>query len=245
MKTVIERMQEAGIHTYPVSVPISADHMKLIEWTVGLLCDVTGREECFCPPSDECSLDHPKCDYRELLAAKECLQQIIQPVHRSLNPDRMASYPEAIYLRRWVEEQVRHKNYNGGYGLLEMILSPTRGPKDRWNVGTPEYMPPVSQRDAEVAATVIQWLGTNCGRCFMDAAEKEIGDARKDSKQLEYELHANRWQGRRAIPRDEVLANEVAGHFLKADDPNFSDLSRQIVAAIEAGRTVCEASGAT
>lgn len=53
--------------------------------------------------------------------------------------------------------------------MLARILTPPRpgsyGP----------YYPPLvqpSQRDAEVAATLIQWLGTNVGRAFVDECEE-------------------------------------------------------------------------
>jgi len=40
------------------------------------------------------------------------------------------------------------------------------------------YVPLVSQRDATVAATVIQWLGTNCGGAFIQDVENRIKQER-------------------------------------------------------------------
>jgi hypothetical protein len=47
--------------------------------------------------------------------------------------------------------------------LLELILS------DDVN-GT---VAPLTQRDAMVAATVVQWLGTNCGQSFLHEVRRE------------------------------------------------------------------------
>lgn len=83
--------------------------------------------------------------------------------HESLNEYRLANNPlERAFLEEWKEINKRAPMINHGWGTLEIILS-----SDFNDVQ------PISQRDANVAATVIQWLGTVCGQCFLrDVAER-------------------------------------------------------------------------
>lgn len=39
----------------------------------------------------------------------------------------------------------------------------------------PDALRYVTQRDARVAATIVQWMGTNCGRDFLERAYREAG----------------------------------------------------------------------
>lgn len=75
-------------------------------------------------------------------------------------------YPnsERVYLRHWMKENRGRPSVNGGFGTLELILSnnPNSGPAG------------ITQRDATVAATVITWLGTSCGRGFVHECERKI-----------------------------------------------------------------------
>ncbi len=82
---------------------------------------------------------------------------------------------ERIMLKRWRAENKRVPGTNGGRGVLEIIVSEDN-----------DAAAPLTQRDATVAATVIQWLGTNCGRCFLEQCEREIKTSiekeRRDAK---------------------------------------------------------------
>lgn len=80
--------------------------------------------------------------------------------------------PERIYLAEWKRENKRSPGVNRGYSLIEWILCPD---------GRTEPLP-VSTRDARVAASVIQWLGTNCGLAFMRRCEQKIRQARSLSE---------------------------------------------------------------
>jgi hypothetical protein len=73
---------------------------------------------------------------------------------------------ERIFLKHWRRENKRQAGTNGGYGALELILS-----EDSNCIAAG-----ITQRDATVAATVIQWLGTNCGRSFLRDVEREYQD---------------------------------------------------------------------
>jgi hypothetical protein len=99
--------------------------------------------------------------------------QLLKPIHESRQQKRLRKYdrvnPERIYAalwKQWNKERFGHGQKNG---LLELLLRPD-------GVEWPQV---VSQRDAEVAACVIQWLGTNVGMGFIWEAEKRIDAARE------------------------------------------------------------------
>jgi hypothetical protein len=72
--------------------------------------------------------------------------------HKGLHRYRFGDNPlEKKFADEW-------QRRNGGRGVLDYLLA-----KDN-NRPAGE----VSDRDAEVAATVIQWLGSHVGRCFLD-----------------------------------------------------------------------------
>lgn len=85
---------------------------------------------------------------------------------------------ERVFLRHWREENKRKPGLNGGNGLLELLLSevPNSGGVD------------ICQRDATVAATVIQWLGTNCGQGFLHGVRKEYEEIDKKRNARNYKL---------------------------------------------------------
>jgi len=107
----------------------------------------------YCEEKD-CTVESPKCPERHAQAALKALSDVLEPPHEGLHPGRLVSDPERIYAERWKKENERHAWLNSGYTLVEHLLCPEgqRHP-DR-----------VTFRDAQVAAAVIQWLGTACGR---------------------------------------------------------------------------------
>ena len=97
--------------------------------------------------------------------------------HRGLRQDRIQEEgSEKIFADVWEETNVRRLGTNNGYTALELILNkfnsnihfayPNPNPEDN-------FIPP-TQRDADVASTVIQWLGTKCGACLLFEAENRI-----------------------------------------------------------------------
>lgn len=85
------------------------------------------------------------------------------PPHNSLQQARLNRMPEKVYADYWKKKNERCGGVNHGFTFLEWILAP--------NGDWPEE---VSERDAAVAASIIQWLGTNCGLGFMSECEREI-----------------------------------------------------------------------
>lgn len=146
-----------------------------------------------------CTVQNPQCRDRHAEAALDEIRRLLEPPHISLQPKRRTNDAERIYADRWVKENERRAAINSGFTALEHILLPDgqRVP-DR-----------VSQRDAVVAASVIQWLGTNCGHCFVMQCEKEIEEAR---------VRHSRWKGiehRRDYPevhdQNSVEAEQLVG----------------------------------
>lgn len=90
-----------------------------------------------------------------------------------------SSFPECVFAEKWDEENKRSPGIKGGFGILELLLD-----KKLRTVETVFHSPPpITQRDAFVAATVVQWLGTNCGKWFLEECEKKINKINKRHKE--------------------------------------------------------------
>lgn len=93
--------------------------------------------------------------------------------HEGLRPERNEhNLRERIFSELWADENKRRPGINFGATLLECILDDA--PQGLYNPFNPPLLPKLTQRDAEVAATVIQWLGTNGGECFLGRARRKI-----------------------------------------------------------------------
>lgn len=103
-------------------------------------------------------------DDEDIRAVLDAVDSVIHPEHRSLNPNRLCDPREAIWLRNW---QLEQRNSNNRPSLLHWILTPCMDDRRK------SILCPITQRDAEVAASVIQWLGTNVGLCFVDRCLRE------------------------------------------------------------------------
>jgi len=94
--------------------------------------------------------------------------------HVSLSPQRLkhkCGVAERVFASLWKKENERHNGINSGLALLELLLEQEQTLPGPLKLKIP---PDITQRDAEVAASVIQWLGTNCGCAFIQQAEREI-----------------------------------------------------------------------
>lgn len=119
----------------------------------------------------------------ELIATRPA-PELLPAVHRSAQPHRLRKVKrnqffglpttgnaERIYAAHWLRE-------NKHYHILAHILAPDLPRPFGVHLGPP---PPVSRRDAIVAASVIQWLATNVGHGFILEAERAVG--REDVRQ--------------------------------------------------------------
>lgn len=110
--------------------------------------------------------------------------------HDSNRPERATDLqPERIFLELWKERQVVSSGINHGFGTLELILNtkPVREPVPASSLARTRgqnEIDAVSQRDATVAASVIQWLGTKEGARFIFEAENRMEvQRRRDMKE--------------------------------------------------------------
>jgi len=113
--------------------------------------------------------------------------------------------PERIFLEMWQEECERKPGINGGRGILEILLTP-----EKYDNGYTSTR--ISQRDAKVAASVIQWLGTSCGMGFLIETEKKIQreeakyhiDFYKERSRLEEEHRVAAEERKKKIEMDKI-----------------------------------------
>lgn len=209
-KTFEQRCEETGVYLQPIPVPTLDKLGDALETVYCLVADAAGDCDCY----ESSPGTTAKCHACKLREAAATIQQALDVDHRSLHPERLSNHPERIYLEHWKKQQERSPGINRGYGLLENILSPLR--QQDWKQpmwpGRPryEYHPPISQRDAEVAASVIQWLGTNCGQSLILECERKIKSAqavRSDFNSEQVNFH------RKPVPeesRASILAHEIA-----------------------------------
>lgn len=122
---------------------------------------------------DQCTLENPSCGEMHVRAALEQLRAFLEPAHDSLHHGRQVNQPERLFIQHWQTLNRRDPAVNNGYTALELILHPEG-----------QAMPArrVSQRDAEVAASVIQWLGTSCGKAFLSTVERDIDRQHAESR---------------------------------------------------------------
>lgn len=115
--------------------------------------------------------------------------------HNSNRMDRARDFiAEGIFLELWQEMQVRQVHSNHGFGALDLILNNKMDFAKSIIHGTPmrerlKLIDGYSQRDAYVAASVIQWLGTREGAVFIVEAERRIEEAQKAAAEKFHRVH--------------------------------------------------------
>lgn len=175
-KEVCERCCEAYGDVLRWGATDTDDWYDVFDVRNSFYCPVTGRT---INNPDNIGSVQPDCPRKieHLRAANpnisESQSHLFELDHNSYSPERLRfSAEEAVYLDKWQEENRRKAGINSGYTLLEHILC------------SKEQNPPaiVSQRDAYVAASVIQWLGTNCGLAFMRECEEKIKEVKRNRR---------------------------------------------------------------
>jgi len=173
----------------------------------------------FCDEND-CGPESPKCRDMHAIAALKRLRSVLEPSHEGLHPKQLGSDAERIYAERWKKENERHNWINDGFTLIEHILCPE-------DQRLPDR---VSIRDAQVAAAVVQWLGTACGNCFVRQCENQIESARVERRAWSEFVNYNR----PADPEDLRRAKLLAGRF--ASHPAHDTAVNEIAAALKQER---------
>ena len=187
--------------------------------------------DCDCDWQDGVPTDDTtSCDVCQARRAQRALDQVLDPEWKSCSPERMTNLEERVYVEEWRKENVRHPGINGGYGTLELLLV-KQYRKDLIARHRPVVLH-VTQRDMEVAASIVQWLGTNCGLGFLQRCEERI----KKEKGVQRLFGTNGYGGENVTPAPNMteVAQQIAENFISVDkNPHAVDgLRRAIETAI-------------
>jgi hypothetical protein len=138
------------------------------------------------------SIDYRRTTYRPpsmYCPCSSCLSWRSDPALRELlqsgHPNISCKYinPEKVFADLWEKENERRPGINYGMGILQDLMVTQRepGPKDyavadrmatfKWR----RVAFVVTPRERVIVATVIQWLGTNVGWCFLSRCVEACG----------------------------------------------------------------------
>jgi hypothetical protein len=116
------------------------------------------------------------------IAANGRADRVVGPPapNRGLLSHRLATDPlgmETALAVRWDHECRGSEYVNGGWGILDVLCSEADD-KSSWmglGYGSRKQIIALDDSHRAVAATVIQWLGTNVGLCFLQDAFRDAG----------------------------------------------------------------------
>lgn len=80
---------------------------------------------------------------------------------------------ENAFSSHWIKENKPEAGINQGKGILQNLFYSHVPPQALMFRG--KKLLKITFRDRLIVATVIQWLGTNCGLCFLREALKKAG----------------------------------------------------------------------
>ena len=100
--------------------------------------------------------------------------------HRGLGFDRTLHFwgsapRERVFAEAWQEENDPNQVINCGLGRLYDVVGFSWGPVDPANPRRPSRFYPLRRRDCVIVATVIQWLATNVGFCWLEETLRRAG----------------------------------------------------------------------
>lgn len=79
---------------------------------------------------------------------------------------------EKAFRDRWLKENEPIAYINHGQGILQDLFIEAETPLSMFSKRYVEYIQP---RDRYIVATIIQWLGSNIGWCFLEETLKDCG----------------------------------------------------------------------
>jgi len=106
---------------------------------------------------------------------------------------------EKAFADQWEEENEERRGINYGQGLLQDLFIERRSVLTQWTTV-------ISRRERWIAATVIQWLGTNCGFAFLIRCLNKCGYSIEETTQRD-----NVRNMRSLKERAELLNNQEDG----------------------------------
>ena len=210
---------------------LAVDDLQAIRSALHYLFRTGENYECECRASEGCCVETPRCEAMEIARAQKDLEEILTPPPVSSRPDRLLTgYAERIFFEQFAKQNVRSPGLNSGYTLIEHILAPKSEGRDFMWIPT-SYCPPITRRDAFVAYSVIQWLGTNCGRGFISECERRIVSERAIHGDLGGSFYAIN-----DAPKPETIESQyghhIAGEFFEPTDSRYERLAARIAKAL-------------
>jgi hypothetical protein len=91
-------------------------------------------------------------------------------VHRLEHP---GSYIEKAFHDQWLKDNYPDKSTSFGHGILQDLFIESKSHPFAVNPKT-EVIEIITDRDRKIVATVIQWLGTNIGQCFLHESLRRV-----------------------------------------------------------------------
>src|ERR1035437_1932254 len=78
---------------------------------------------------------------------------------------------EKIFYKQWKKENIANPGINQGHGILQDLFCIPA--KSIFKTGGLKVL--INKRDRYIVATVIQWLGTNVGWCWLEETLRKCG----------------------------------------------------------------------
>lgn len=105
-----------------------------------------------------------------------CAARVSHLKHAGNFFERTKTMPrEKAFAEVWKRLNTPKQWINNGYICLEnILLTEHKNPKPMDNLLFRSLEGELTERDCFVAASVVQWLGTNCGQCFLDEVKRKI-----------------------------------------------------------------------
>lgn len=118
-------------------------------------------------------LDTPvNCD--EVLLPEDYQTRLIElkSPDKSFRIDRTKwNKKERAFAENWIDENIQRGWLNHGYGILQgLFIEGGERPLE-----FPRLITRITKRDRMIVATIVQWLGTNCGWCFLEECLHKCG----------------------------------------------------------------------
>jgi len=83
---------------------------------------------------------------------------------------------EKIFYKQWKKENKQLRWLNFGQGILQDLFAITgNNPFNFMRGGLIGWKLIINRRDRYIVATVMQWLGTNCGWCWLEETLRKCG----------------------------------------------------------------------
>jgi len=110
--------------------------------------------------------------------AKPLVRHMSYETHRLTYPMDFTTEWERAFAHAWMRQNHPALNHgiNNGHGILADLIGFDMEAKPflSWRPFHPVRWP-IRRRETRAAATVVQWLGTNCGRGFLDGVLRSVG----------------------------------------------------------------------